>query len=243
MSMVTGLSGQYIQVVRSRNGEIAYGGDQGFFAGAPEGSADARKQKLGCGVTALSDLFLYLANSSPDYLTQENESYVNRILDEDEYKAYYDRIYAFIGGISPRAKSGLSGIRLRTMFNKMARRQNWRLRAGWGLSGRKLYGRMEEMLSRDIPVILSIPIILRKKDRGQGITFFKKEGSRYKAHSVVSAHYVTVTGIMKEDDNVYLIIASWGKKYYVNWNEFDTLIHTHFPGTILGNILYIRNKW
>ena len=57
----TGLRGQYIQVKRKRSGEITFGGDQGFFAGAPMRSADERKQKQGCGITALANTFLYLA--------------------------------------------------------------------------------------------------------------------------------------------------------------------------------------
>ncbi|MGN0376163.1 MAG: hypothetical protein ACI4ED_00875 [Suilimivivens sp.] len=56
------------------------------------------------------------------------------------------------------------------------------------------------------------------------------------------AHYITITSVIKERDMVFYEISSWGKKYYFSRNEYDVLIHTHFMGTILGNILYIRQR-
>ncbi len=236
---IAGLTGQYIQVSQNK-GKITYGGDQGFFAGASCGSPDERKQKLGCGITAFGDLLLYLAGRDIKYRIRETENYENRILSEEEYKSYYNQIYEYLGGIQPKAQWGLSGLRLQRRFNRMARRQGWKLRAKWGCCGRWIYKRTLEMLHKDIPVILCIPILFGNRNKDKGIILYKKDGDAYRKVQTVSAHYVTVTGVIKEDRGPYFEISSWGKRYYINWQEYKHLIYGNFLGTILGNILYIR---
>lgn len=228
----------YIQV-RRNSGELTYGGDQGFFRGG-SGPDDARKNAMGCGVIAFSDLLLYLGSSDPNKITSESESYVNRINGQDNYKEYYNRIYGFLGGVSKR--SGISGIKLAIGFNRLSKREKWKLRAFWGISAKKLYGRVEEMLAKDLPVILCIPMILFRKDKKEGLPFYRMENGKLQKAATVSAHYVMVTGIVTEYENEEAVfdISSWGKKYYVNWKEYESMMRRNFLGTILGNILYIR---
>lgn len=240
MSRITGLSRQYVQVKRNKNGRITYGGDQNFFAGAPEGSPDVRKQKIGCGVTAFGDMLLYLGSRDRTYCIRESGNYIDRILSEDEYKAYYNAVYDLLGQISARENKGLSGIRLSGRFNRLSRREKWKLRSKWGMSGGKLYGRIREMLDREIPVILCIPLLFGKKNKGQGITFYQKKNDEYHAICKVSAHYVVITEVVEEKGVTYFGISSWGEKYYVNRQEYEALLHGHLLRTILGNILYIR---
>lgn len=245
--MITEISSQlslkkpYIQVQRN-SGELTFGGDQGFFKGAEPGSVDERKNAMGCGVIAFSDLLLYLGSSDPEKITQESKSYVNRTNREIVYKEYYNCIYDFLGGVS--MKNGISGFKLAMRFNSLSRRERWKLRARWGFSGGRLYGRIEEMLNEDLPVILCVPMMLFKKDKKDGLPFYQEENGKLKKVCTVTAHYVMITGIHKEQEGgeAFLEISSWGKKYYVNWEEYDNLIHTHFLGTILGNIMYIRQK-
>lgn len=231
------LSRDYIRVRRRKNGELTYGGDQGFFQGDGSRKQDKRKQMSGCGVVALSDILLYLAGKrEAPCCFEESVRYAGRILDEEEYKEYYNTIYELLGRI--RSGNGISGLNLKLKFNKLARKNNWSLRALWGLNGGKIYIRMEEMLKNDIPVILCIPMMLLKKDKNDRLNFYRGKEIQF-----VNAHYVVVTGIFKKPDGEsYLEISSWGKKYYINRNEYDVFIHTHFMGTILGNILYIRQK-
>lgn len=235
--MPLGLRKPYIQVKRN-SGELTYGGDQGFFKDGAKGSLDERKNAMGCGVVAFSDLLLYLGNDSREKVIPENESYVNRINTQEAYREYYNSIYHFLGGVS--RKSGISGVKLAARFNRLARREGWKLRARWGLSVGKLYSRVEEMLRRDIPVILCIPMMLLKKDQGDGLTFYREEEGKLAKACTVSAHYVMVTGIIPKDGISFFEISSWGKKYYVNWKEYDSLVRTHFLGAFLGNIMYIK---
>lgn len=236
------LCGEYIQIRRRESGILTYGGDQGFYAGGQTGSKEKRKESSGCGIIAFSDLLLYLANRDNRFVTEWNKSYVNRILEQEDYQKYYDSMYEFLGGIP--MKGGISGVKLQMGFNRLARRQSWQLRSKWGLSGRKLWGRLEEMLEKDIPVILCIPMMLRKKDKGKDLSFYVKEETGYRKVCAVSAHYVTVTGMLREESGecTFLEISSWGKKYYICKEEYEELIHTVFLGIILGNILYIKSR-
>ncbi len=240
LKVLYGLRKPYIRVQRN-NGEITYGGDQGFFRGGSPGSAEALKSAMGCGVVAFGDLLLYFGNENADMEIPENKCYVNRVNQEAAYCQYYNSIYDYLGGVS--ARNGISGIRLMMRFNRLARRQHWKMRAVWGIGARRIYGRIEEMLSQDIPVILCIPMMLLKKDKKDGVVFYCRS-DEWKKETTVSAHYVTATGIVQEygSREVFLEISSWGKKYYINWNEYEKLIRTHFLGTILGNILYIRKR-
>ncbi len=240
MPKVAGITGEYIQVRREEKGIVTYGGDQGFFRGAAASSVDDRKRRMGCGIVALGDLLLYLAARDPVYCMQENESYVNRILSQQEYMTYYNSIYKRVGGLPAGKSNGLSGFRLQRTFNRMARLEGWKLHALWGFSGKKLYGRMVEMLSRDIPVILCVPLLLFSRDPKQEIPFYKKTEGQYHKVCSVSAHYVVVTEILEEQEGIFLGISSWGVKYYINWNAYDRLLRKAFLGTILGNILYIK---
>ena len=155
MKKIVTLSKEYVRVMRKESNIISYGGDQNLFASPKADSEDIRKQKCGCGIVAFADLLLYLGNVSREYVVQETGSYVNRILSEEEYKCYYNEIYDFMGGI--KGNRGISGLKLWRKFNRLAKREKWHLRARWGMSGRKLHSRIEEMLKRDIPVICCIP--------------------------------------------------------------------------------------
>lgn len=230
----------YIQV-RRNSGELTYGGDQGFFRGG-SGPLDARKNAMGCGVVAFSDLLLYLGNGDPGKIIAENRSYVNRINGQNAYTEYYNCIYEFLGGVSKR--SGISGMKLAMRFNRLSKREKWGLRAFWGISAGKLYGRVEEMLAKDLPVILCIPMILFGKNKKEGLPFYCMKSGKLQKAATVSAHYVMITGVVTEygNEEVLFEISSWGKKYYINWKEYENMMRRNLFGTILGNILYIRQK-
>ncbi|MBQ2935825.1 MAG: hypothetical protein IJD96_06300 [Lachnospiraceae bacterium] len=245
MKKIWGLTKEYIKVERKENGIKTYGGDQNFFSSPEASTEDARKQGCGCGIVAFADLLLYLGSISGQYRIQENLSYVNRILSEEEYKQYYNSIYDFMGGI--KGKVGISGLKIQRSFNRLARREKWSLRAKWALSGKKLYDRTEEMLMQDIPVICCIPMMLLKKDKNDYLPLYRlHQGDdlipRLEKASYTRAHYVMITGINVIGEDTFYQVSSWGKQFYISRNEYDTFIGKHFLGTILGNILYVSKR-
>ncbi|MBR5801069.1 MAG: hypothetical protein IKY23_13525 [Lachnospiraceae bacterium] len=237
-----GLLGDYIQIKRA-NGNLSFGGDQNFFGNKEDGT-DRKKKQFGCGVVAFADLLLYLGERDETFRVKETADYIKRELSELTYKEYFNRIYDVIGGVI--GNYGISGITIFRRFNKIARKNGWRLRAKWGCSRKKLLGRMEEMLEKNIPVILCIPMMLLKKDREDKLPLYfreydEREGKyTYRIAEKTNGHYVTVTELFYEGEVPYLRIASWGKEYYINFEEYDRFISTHFLGKILGNILYVR---
>ena len=245
MEKKTAIQREYIRVKRREDGTLTYGGDQGFFDSEEASREDRRKKESGCGIIAFADLLLYLGNKDSTNRMPETEPYLSHVLYQEEYQGYYNEIYKFLGGLPFRG--GISSLRLMLMFNRLSLRQRWGMRAMWGFSGKKLFDRTKRMLSEDIPVILCIPMMLLKKDKKDGIRLYErteeKDGNvRYQEKAFTRAHYVMVTGIMEEEKDSYYEISSWGKKYYMNRKEYDILIKTHFLGTILGNILYIRQR-
>ncbi len=198
-----------------------------------------KKQKMGCGIVALSDIFLYLSGKYNQGVQIGDRSYVNHGLKQKEYCEFYDKIYAFAGGVS--LKNGVSGIKLWRKFNRMARRQGWKERARWGFSRKKIFQRMEEILLKDIPVILCMPMALFKKEKDKGVRFYQKnQKGEYVPYTRVNGHYVVVTELLYEEDEIYLVISSWGKQYFIKWKEYDEEIRSRLFGAILGNLLYIK---
>jgi len=239
MKKILGLSKEYIKVTRNENGLPSFGGDQNFFGTIEASPEDKRKQMCGCGIVAFADLLLYMGMKDKHYLVEENLSYVNRILPEDEYKRYYNIVYDFMGGIG--GKVGISGIKIQRSFNRLSRREKWPLRARWGLSGKKMNSRIEEMLMQDIPVICCIPMMLLKRDKDKYLQLYRWKDGLEKA-TCTRAHYVMITGINAIEGNIFYEVSSWGKKYFVSRQEYNDFLRKHFLGTWLGNILYIYRR-
>jgi hypothetical protein len=234
-----GLLRDYIKIKRAGSEETTFGGDQNFYAAPDRAKEDEKKQKMGCGIVALSDIFLYFSEKYNSGVMVDGRSYVNRMLNQREYCEFYDKIYTFAGGVS--LKAGASGLKLWRKFNQMAKRQGWVERARWGFSRKKMLVRMEEMLSRDIPVILCMPMALFKKEKDKGIWFYKKnKNDEYVPYTRVNGHYVVVTELFYEGEDIYLVISSWGRKYFVKWKEYDKEIRSRLFGAFLGNLLYIK---
>ena len=57
----------------------------------------------------------------------------------------------------------------------------------------------------------NIPFWKKKK-----LTFYRQENGVYLPNTETKAHYVVVTGM----ENGYLQISSWGKEYFISWQEY-----------------------
>jgi hypothetical protein len=121
----------------------------------------------------------------------------------------------------------------------------------WNIFDSNILPRMKEMLRDDIPFPLSI-------GPGEaGVIFYDINPQKYDPYNLViklgknneydefiptyvNGHYVTVTGMMIDDvkNKKILEISSWGKKYYIDYDQY--INQREFPP--FSNILYITKK-
>lgn len=209
---MTELKNTYISV---KNGDIkTYGGSQNL-------SESRAIQRCGCGIVAAADLILYLRNnetSSPLSLYSYNRflKFLN--------KRYLPLI----------PKLGMNSLTLTVGLNLYFRDKKLPYKASWLVSGEKFYSRLEEQLSENIPVIMSVgpnfPCFWQKNN----LNLYTKVNECYVKTSSARAHFVTATGI----DEQYIRISSWGRELYISRKEFSDYMHAH-SNSFLCNMLKI----
>lgn len=252
----------YIPVVK--DSIVYYGGSQMWF---PENSRFSRNYVIhnyGCGTIAAADLFLYLAIKNSSCRNQLTES-VLQGTDSVYYKDYINYVSQIDRSLTKTKRwVAVLGPQLASAINTYAGDNQLKFSAKWklNLSFYDMLEAMEEMLSKDIPVILSIgpntPKLWGKKgipfyqqsiielpdtsDNSSGISLPPKILYRYKpVKQDINGHYVTVTGIRKDPNHrsIMLHISSWGKPYYINYEEYREYI-TEYGGTYTSSMVYIK---
>jgi len=248
----------YVPVVK--DSAIYYGGSQMWFSTKNKHSKDYILHNYGCGTIATADLFLYLSMQNVVFRTPESEialgmsdsiNYINYDIYVRMINDQYTKTRKVIAVLGPKIASA---------FNSYSKAYGLGLFASWKwkLSYYDMYEIISEMLSADIPVILSIgpntPLLWGKK----GIPFYQQydikvsedsepitnafQRYRYKAVTQpVNGHYVTVTGIIKDDiaSAIMLRISSWGKQYYINYEEYRNYIENS-GDTFTSSLVYIK---
>lgn len=204
----------------------SYGGSQSW-------SHNKVMRRCGCGVVAALDLLLYLSQSRNIILPEFDE-----LLSPDSERSAYDhaavrlskRYFPLIYPV------GINGLSLVVGLNIYMRRHGMRYRASWGVSGNSIFKKIESMLSRDIPVILSIGANFPKLWGKVNLNFYTvaTNGCFVKTASIRS-HYVTVTGM----DDEWLRISSWGNMYYINRREYMEYIRREST-SIISNVVSIK---
>ena len=245
MEVLVRLQNNYIQVLREENGVKTFGGDQGFFAKTAQADKrEKRKRSSGCGVIALSDMLFYLGRKRKELQIWPPSFYEQKELMEADYRKWFAESYRMLLGIP--FSSGISSLFLTFRINLFFLKKKSPYRAFWGLQISRIHERILQMLQQDIPVILCIPVMLLRKDKKDGIRFYEKEelesGKISDRKAKVSGHFVVVTGILSEKEELYYEISSWGRKYYMKRGDYEELCRSHFLGNILGNILVITAR-
>lgn len=191
----------------------AYGGNQAWFT---------RKfmKKVGCGVIGASNLLIHLQNKEE--------------MTEQEYVAFAEHLWLHYLPVVPRF--GMNGLTLMFGLNRYFRKQEIPYKAFWGLSGKKMFQRIDTMLGKNLPVILAVgpnfPNIFGKRT----LKFYKKSNTgAYVTATKTKAHYVTVTG----RDGIYLQISSWGEEYYIDIREYREYVK-NYSCPLVSNIICIK---
>lgn len=210
--------------------ERSFGGNQAW-------SRSRVMQKYGCGVVGVADVLLYLGLHRSSCETD----LLHGILREDglisypRYERYLMKMRKRYVPVLPFF--GIPGFLLPVAFNKYFRHYRIDLRVGWCFRKALLLPRIEQMLEQDLPVLLAVgpnfPLFFRKKK----LTFYRQENGAYHSAVETAAHFVVVTGIV----DGYLQISSWGKEYYISWDEYVKYV-TKCSSFLVSNICRIREK-
>ena len=125
------------------------------FGGNQMASSSRTMREVGCGVIAALDLLLYLCrfhdNSGCDFFAEAAE---DGCIDEREYDELAQKLSKRFFPMIP--KLGINGLMLAAGLNRFFRHYSLPYRASWGLGSGQIFSEIEDMLARDIPVILSI---------------------------------------------------------------------------------------
>ncbi len=178
---------------------LSYGGNQGWLDGR-------WLQQGGCGVVAACDLLEYLSGKEQD--------------GKADIAAYKRRIRRIRSHFLMMGPLGVAGIFLAWGLNACFARAGLAYRARWGVAPSRLRSHIERMLSEDIPVIFSVgpdvPLLFRSHKLG---LYVRDAAGNMKGAGYAVRHYMMITGT--EGD--YLKVSSWGRCYYVRWDEFNEL--------------------
>ncbi|SNU09360.1 hypothetical protein SAMN06297422_1264 [Lachnospiraceae bacterium] len=255
----TGLKNNYIDV------EGSFGGNQEWLKEEGRPWKGRAISGYGCGLIGASDLLLHVLGR--DIISQgavekrsENEKESTSgsadisLIERENYIRFIQFMERRYFHIFP--KLGLSGILLALGLNlyflihrKMIKQQSGcTYHARWAVWPSRMLDTIKSMLDDDIPVILSIgPGFFRKNK----LKFYRKNKNAsgedtYKAVTETKDHYVTVTGVIEaklqdKNDITLLEISSWGKKYYVNYSEYQAFVRKN-DNYYFSNILYIKKK-
>ncbi|MBP3487772.1 MAG: hypothetical protein J6K53_05190 [Roseburia sp.] len=251
----------YVAIVGA-DGTVYYGGDQGWFA-----SEDILLKNYGCGIIATVNLMLYMSGRTN--LTQEEYMQEVREFLEDDWSARKEL----------DNEEGYYSISMMLYTNQYFDSHEMGYTTMWKLTQDDMLDKMQEMLSNNLPVILDIGDgeqfggeIENRIEKGKakkeddeeenevvikrGIPFYKYQNGQYVFVQNCQEHYVTVTGIREYDGTdgehqIMLEISTWGKKYYMDYDEYKAFIELQKKDSGLlnqmwenayNNILYIKEE-
>lgn len=224
------LKREYIKITDDAGHIISCGGNQEWFKDVS--TLDIKGQ--GCGIISSLDAVLYLQNS-PALPLNKYKNYLDDFLGVNVFTKYYLKKLFF-------TKSAI-GIIPKQICRYINRISQGKLHASWnGLHGHKsMLEKMEIMIKNDYPVIWSL---YSKKNKITLYTFDEKSGDFIPATST-NNHYVNAIGIIHDpstNHQTMIKISSWGRIYYVDYNEYLDYVGKSLISSYCSNIILISKK-
>lgn len=225
-----------------------HGGDQGWWKTRALSSSakkgDERMGKMGCGVIAMTDFELYMGQQN-GYSAPKNPNKcigTNVTIDKFDYMDYadYNRAHVYRlegnavrGGLLNAVVDGVipwdmeRGIESYLKHNNHPyRKAKWApVKGGKSKVKTKTAGKIETMISRDLPVVFSY----YSSDKDDKIKLYPsliRALGKGKTDDATNGHYMTIIGyskFLREKDKSYtyiLEVASWGDIYFINYDEY-----------------------
>ena len=200
-----GLNTDFITIIDD-NGMLLekFGGDQSWLDDSVSDSS--------CGVIAIVNTYLYMTGQT----TITKKDYIElckRFLNENKF----DNI------LIEKNFGALPTTMCRYLERLCIEQENLKIHAKWNcFSNDNEYQTMKDMLKNNIPVVWG----LYSMNSCLKLYQWDKTTESYIEFTTVSSHYVVVTGIYeikREDGSIKKMveISSWGKKCYVDYDEYE----------------------
>lgn len=217
MKKIVSLKNEYVSVGSS------FGGNQNIF-GQTKGLFNRGKMLGGCGVVAISDTVSYLKGE-------------RHFATNDDYRKGFNKTARRILFIPTRF--GMTFFQELWGMKHISRRDSLGLKCRLVTFKKDFYPLILNMLKDDIPVILCIPRIYGRNKVSRSLPFY--DPVTLKKVTQTQGHFVVATGIFIEGNDVYLEISSWGKRYFIKFEEFRAFVIKH-PASRLGFMMKITRR-
>ena len=215
------------------NYPAVHGAAEPCYGGCQTQMSQKALRRCGCGLVCALDLLIYLHRwhgCGTPFLEGLEANPIDAALYEQKITRLRRRWLPIVYPL------GTSGLALAWGLGRFFRKFGLPLRARWAVKWERLFPTVEEMLKKDIPVILAVGQSFPRIWRKDKLTFYRKTADgEYRPASATRAHFVNVTGI----DGHWLQVASWGRCYYVNREEFCQFAK-QYSLRWLCNIVYIQ---
>ena len=219
------ISVDYVQIRQGNT--FSHGGSQLWFP--KDGTfKDAAIRTGGCGLIAILDFMLWYENragkgrkslfSEPADVARKNGPVPDR-------EAYMDGIRRLFRRYPSLPKLGTSSLFLPLFLNLYLLRNRAKIRVSFLFrnTADKRMRIIRNSLNDGFPVIMAIGARINPFSKMKGVTFYvEQNGTVRPGIPDVHRHFVTITGIRFPEDvtePVYLEISSWGRKFFVNYDE------------------------
>ena len=142
-------------------------------------------------------------------------------------------------------KAGSFGFEILLYINHFMRKNGRpeRMHFLWKNTAKRRLEVLRDSMDRGYPVILIIGQRFFRIWKKEGIDFFRlQDGNMKLAYSKVRRHFVTITGMYfppLASESMYLEITSWGKKYYISYEQLGRYISTISAPWISG-LYYLK---
>lgn len=236
------LKNNYIKI----HNEVATKGDVGIFGGSQEWFEGLEYQNFarqGCGAIAAIDVALYLIDkrtvSMEEYRYHVKEFLKGVRLAGLFMKEIRIRKYgnSFAVGITPK--------QIYSYLNKKMTITGKNIRFRWnGINGNaNMYRMIKIQIAKDIPVILGL------YSKGKSIRLYSLENIediKYQDTGIsINSHYVTVTAVVENDipnapHRRMLEVSSWGRKYFIDYDEYLDFVGQSFISKYCSNIISVK---
>ncbi len=247
------LKNDYVKIVDSNN-VYSFGGNQAWFSK----NKKANVKGQGCGIISAIDASLYLSNQR--IIDQETyKALAKSFLSLNVFSKIF--MAEFLPGtaigilphqickyIKKYAGSNLANIKNNVVdrsahfYNSNKLTRGGRYYAHWnGLHGHyDMLNKMKKMIENDLPVIWS----LYKMGSAFPLYVYDTDNHQYKQVASTNSHYVNAVSIIEDPleingHHVMIEISSWGKKFFIDYEEYLKIIDNSFLSALCSNIVLI----